>query len=86
MLLSLARRVTTGGSSYSLNGALVVSIVCVAGASFALKGNSRKNPFVKGIPANGINSHVMSKIGLEILSGVRFGALVNFSFLGPDDK
>ena len=26
MLLSLARRVTTGGSSYSLNGALVVTI------------------------------------------------------------
>ncbi len=49
MLLSLARRVTTGGSSYSLNGALVVTI-CVAGASFALKGNSRRNPFVNGIP------------------------------------
>ena len=49
MLLSLARRVTTGGSSYSLNGALVVTI-CVDGASFALKGKSRRNPFVNGIP------------------------------------
>ncbi len=49
MLLSLARRVTTGASSYSLNGALVVSIVGGAG-SFALKGKSRRNPFVKGIP------------------------------------
>ena len=49
MLLSLARRVTTGGSSYSLNGALVVSME-VGGASFALKGKSRRNPFVNGIP------------------------------------
>ena len=50
MLLSLARRVTTGGSSYSLNGALVVTI-CVAGAgSFSLEGNSSANPTLHGIP------------------------------------
>ena len=39
MLLSLARRVTTGGSSYSLNGALTVSMAAGAG-SFAVKGES----------------------------------------------
>ena len=53
MLLSLGRRVTTGGSSYSLNGALTgaVSTICVAGAgSFSLKGNSSANPTLHGIP------------------------------------
>ena len=46
---SLGRRVTTGGSSYSLNGALVVSIVGGAG-SFSLTGNSSANPTLNGIP------------------------------------
>ena len=50
MLLSLARRVTTGGSSYSLNGALVVSIVAGAGAGSSLEGNSSANPTLHGIP------------------------------------
>ena len=51
MLLPLGRRVTTGGSesSYSLNGALVVSIVGGAG-SFSLTGNSSANPTLNGIP------------------------------------
>ena len=49
MLLSLGRRVTTGASSYSLNGAVVVSIVGGAG-SFSLKGNSSANPTLNGIP------------------------------------
>ena len=51
MLLSLGRRVTTGASSYSLNGASVVSIVGGAG-SFSLydEGNSSANPTLNGIP------------------------------------